>query len=110
MYDAIPMDATQDNYAYGWSMRAQKYRYIILGLLSITMTAIIAVVVVASSGSQIKQIKLVSAMGEIVCMLAFLCQLGVASHLSSVVLICRSVPTPFGILGLETTRSGHHWN
>jgi len=63
------------------------------------MTAIIAVVVVASSGSQIKQIELVSAMGEIVCMLAFLCQLGVASHLSSshlssLVHICRSVPNP----------------
>jgi len=99
VYDAIPIDATQDKYAHGWSTRARKYRYIILGLLSITMTAIIAVVVVASSGSQIKQIELVSAMGEIVCMLAFLCQLGVASHLSSshlssLVHICRSVPNP----------------
>jgi hypothetical protein len=71
------------------------------------MTATIAVVVVAFSGNQIKQIELVSAMGEIVCMLAFLCQLGVASHLSSLVYIC---PTPCGVLGLETTRSGHHWN
>ena len=104
VYDAIPIDATQDKYAHGWSTRARKYRYIILGLLSITMTAIIAVVVVA-----------VSAMGEIVCMLAFLCQLGMASHLSSshlssLVHICRSVPTPCSVLGLETTRSGHHWN
>ena len=104
VYDAIPIDATQDNYAHGWSSRARKYRYIILGLLSITMTAIIAVVVVA-----------VSAIGEIVCMFAFLCQLGVASHLSfsplsSLVNICRSVPTPCSVLGLETTRSGHHWN
>ena len=110
VYDAIPMDATQDNYAHGWSTRTRKYRYIILGLLSITMTAIIAVVVVASSGSQVKQVELVSAMGEIVCMLAFLCQLGVASHLSSLVHICRSVPTPCSVLGLETTRSGHYWN
>ena len=49
VYDAIPINATQDKYAHGWSMRARKYRYIISGLVLSAAASIIAVVVVASS-------------------------------------------------------------
>ena len=48
VYDAIPMDSAQDNYAHGWSTRARKYRYIISGLVFSAAASIIAVVVVAS--------------------------------------------------------------
>jgi hypothetical protein len=48
VYDAFPISPTQDIDAHGWSRRYQKYRVIILGLVSVTTAAIIAVGVVVS--------------------------------------------------------------
>jgi len=58
VYDAFPIGPVQNDYAHGWSRKFQKYRLIILGLLSITVTAIIAVAVVASSGRRDKRSEL----------------------------------------------------
>jgi hypothetical protein len=48
VYNAVPISPTQDIDAHGWSRRFQKYRVIILGLVSVTTVAIIAVGVVLS--------------------------------------------------------------
>jgi hypothetical protein len=85
VYDAIRIDPTQKDHAHGWSRKFQKlYRFITLGFLSITVASIIAIVVVASSGNQEQEIELVSA-SVIVCMLASLCEQGVASDFESLV-------------------------
>ncbi len=49
VYDAFPMNTTQDNDANGWSRRFRKYRVILFGLVLVTAAAIIAVVVLVSS-------------------------------------------------------------
>jgi hypothetical protein len=108
VYDAIRIDPTQNDHAHGWSKKFQKYRFIILTLLSVTATAIIAVAVVASRSKK-QENELVSA-SEIFCILASHCQQELASHLFSFVHICLSGPTPPCFLALGTRRPGHHWN